>query len=366
MGTVLHSRTGSLAIGCVSLLIFSACSPSSKPPPIRDLEVSVAFSWTDGPQRRPGGVEVGAMPIEKAKPSIRSAIIRRDSVVNNAWIEKKKRQKEIERLKQDFAILGVASAPPRASAPESKLRNAVEACRDTLNSVADTAVLYLEDVKQKLGPGLEKEKLERFRKNLGAEELRDLALSIKAEGTPEVRKALGDARTILGREVWTGKAADKEHALGVISELEAALAEAKPSPKQTADESKSPDELKARIVAVVRDQMNWDNELALANRSIHMYTALADAEVHAKTDGDGKCHLILPREGRWVVFAYVEKPMPAGMTEKQQSLMIAEKEELIWILEAPGDGSERASITLSEENALHAGVAPLKMDLRNE
>src|SRR5437870_1415436 len=83
-------------------------------------------------------------------------------------------------------------------------------------------------------------------------ELRDLALAIKAQDTPQVRKALGDARAILEREVWAGRAADKEHAMRVISEVERNLASAGPARAATEGEPKAAADLKERIVAVVK------------------------------------------------------------------------------------------------------------------
>ena len=350
----------------VASVFWIACSPGPTAPLTRDVEVSVAFAWTDAPQQRPANVEIGALPMEKVKPSLSTAIVRRDATVNEAWKEKKKRAAEIEKLKSEIAAVGLASAPPPVRSAGSQIKKEVEACRDTLNSLADTAVLYIEDVKQKLGADFDKERVERFRKNLGAEELRDLALAIKAQDTPQVRKALGDARAILERDVWTGKAAEKEHALRVISEMERVLADAAPVKSPDGGETKAAADLKEHIMAVVKDQMAWDNRLAMANRPILMYTALGDAEVRAKTDGDGKCRLVLPREGRWVIFAYAERPYPPGMSEKEKSLLIAEKEEMCWVIEAPGAGSERATITLSESNAVRPGVAPLKMDSKGE
>jgi hypothetical protein len=353
-----------LVPGIASILL--GCSPSPKAPLTRDVEVSIAFAWTNAPQQRPANVEVGAVPYDKAKPILRMAIMRRDSTVNAAWKEKQKRASEIETLRADVAKFGLAAAPPAPRSTGSQLRKDVDACRDTLNNLADTAVLYLEDVKQKLGADIEKERIERFRKNLGADELRDLALAIRAEDTPGVRKALGDARAILERDVWAGKADEKAHGLRVITEVERTLATAAPAMPAGDATPKGAAELQQRIFAVMKDEAAWDDRLAMANRPILMYTALGDAEVHAKTGGDGKCQLILPREGRWVVFAYVERPFPPGMSEKQQSLRIGEKEEMCWIIESPGEGTERGSITLSEDNALRPGVAPLKMDLKGE
>ncbi len=351
-------------VSCIAPVLLIACTPEPPPPRTRDVEVSISFAWPDGAQRRPAGIEVGAMPIEKAKPSISVAIMRRDSTVNNAWKESQTRATEIEKLKGEIAAMARVAAPPSPSSPGNQLKKSVEACRDTLNNLSDTAVLYLEDVKEKLGANYDKERVERFRKNLGAEELRDLALAIKLEDTPQVRKALADARGILEREVWLGKAADKERGLGVISEVERTLAGAGPAQTATEGEPKAVADLQQRIVAVVKDQMKWDNELAVAKRPSRMYSALTAAEIRSKTDGDGKCHLILPRDGRWVVFAYVDRPLPPGSVEEQLGLQGVGKDEICWVIEAPGSGSERASLTLSEDNAVYPGVAPLKMDTK--
>ena len=347
-------------------VVFSGCSPSPNTPLTRDVEVAISFAWTDAPQLRPANIEVGACAYEKAREPIAIARIRRDATVDVAWKEKQKRAVEIAKLQADFQALSMASAPPVPSRPGSQLRQEVEACRDTLNSLADAAVLYLEDVKQKLGAEFDKERVERFRKNLGADELRDLALAIKGENTPQVRKALADARAIIGREVWNGKAEERERGMRVMSELEKVLASAATSRPASGGVPSGAVDLKERIISVVKDQAMWENRLAIANRPIIMYTALGDAEVRAKTDGDGKCHLILPRDGRYVVFAYVDRPYPPGMSGTEQILRIGEKEEMVWILEAPGIGTERASITLSENNALSPGVAPLKLDTKGE
>lgn len=347
-------------------VVLLGCSPSPKAPLTRDVEVSISFAWKDSPQQRPANVEVGAVPFEKAKEPIKIAMIRRDATVNDAWKEQQKRGLEIEKLKADMEAFGMASAPPLRSNPNSQLKKDVEACRDTLNNLADTAVLYLEDVRQKLGADFDKDRVVRFRKNLGAEELRDLALAIKAEDTPQVRKALDDARGILGREVWGGKADDKEHGMRVISEVEKNLAGATPASASPARGTKGTADLRERIMNMVREQAAAESRLATANRPVLMYTALGEPEVKAKTDGDGKCHLALPREGRWVLFAYVERPFRAGLSEKQQSLLIEEKEEMVWVIEAPGEGGERAGITLSENNAVLPGVAPLKMESKGE
>jgi hypothetical protein len=347
-----------------ALCIFNACSRAPSAPPMRDVEVSISFSWKDGKSERPPDIEVGALPFDKARIPIAGAIARRDSTVNRAWTEKQKRQKEIEKLNQSMTAMGIASLEPSPGSSENKVKTAVEASRDALNNLADTAVLYLEDVKKKVGAETDKERLERFQKNLGAEELRDLALAIKAEDSPAVHKAIGEARAILAREVWAGKPQDREHASGVLSALEKALAGAPPLSMPKGGDPKAVEDLKERIVAVVKDQMSWDNEVAVANRPIRMYTALPDAEIAARTGGDGKCHLFLPREGRWVIFACVERPFQPGLSEKVQSLLNAEKEEMCWILEAPGAGTERVSLTLSETNAIRPGVAPLKLDAK--
>ena len=350
----------------LACVVVTGCSPSPKTPLTRDVEVSISFAWKDSSQQHPANVEVGAVPLEKAKEPLKIAIIRRDATVNDAWKEQQKRAVEIEKLKVDLEAFGMASAPPLRSNPNSQLRKDVEACRDTLNNLADTAVLYLEDVRQKLGADFDKDRVDRFRKNLGAEELRDLALAIKAEDTPQVRKALDDARGILGMEVWGGKAGDKEHGMRVISEVEKNLAGATPASASSARGTKGAVDLRDRIMSMVKEQAAAENRLAVANRPLQMYTTLGDPEVKAKTDGDGKCRLALPREGRWVVFAYVERPFPPGTPGQLQSLLIGEKEELVWILEAPGAGGERASITLSENNAVVPGVAPLKMESKGE
>ena len=347
-------------------MVLTGCSPTPKAPLTRDLEVAISFAWKDAGQQRPANVEVGAMPFEKAREPIALAGIRRDATVSEAWKESQKRGVQIEKLREEIGTMAVTAAPPSPSNPKSQIKNDVEACRDTLNNLADTAVLYLEDVKQKLGADFDKDRVDRFRKNLAADELRDLALAIKAENTPQVRKALADARGILEREVWGGKADVKERALRVISEVERVLASAAPATPASDNPPKSGGDLRERIVAVLKDQAGWDGRLAMANRPLVLFTALGEAEVRGKTDGDGKCHLTIPREGRWVVIAYVERPYPSGMSEKEQSLRIAEKEELVWIVEAPGDGSEHASITLSENNALHPGVSPLKIGSRGE
>ena len=364
-------RTGYLPLArwlvpAFTSMVLLGCSPAPKAPLTRDVEVSITFAWTGSQQQRPPDVEVGAVPFEKAKEPLKIAIIRRDATVNEAWKEKQKRETEIEKLRGEIAAKGIGEAPPVRSSTGGQLKKDVEACRDTLNNLADTAVLYLEDVKQKLAAGIEKDRVERFRKNLGAEELRDLALAIKAENTAQVRKALGDAREILGREVWAGKAEDKERGMRAISEVERRLAGAASPRLATGAVPKVDGDLRERIITVVRDQAAWDNRLNMANRAIHMYTALGEPAVRAKTDGQGKCHLTLPREGRWVLFAYVERPFPAGMSEKEQSLRIGEKEEMVWILAAPGDGSEYTSVTFSENNALHPGVAPLAFDAKGE
>ena len=364
MRTGLFSIVRVLAPAIASILI--GCTPKPKAPLTRDVEVSIAFAWTNSPQQRPANVEVGAVPYDKAKPAVRMAAMRRDTTVNEAWKEKQKRASEIEKLKGDIAKFGLAAAPPQPRSTGSQLRNDVDACRDALNNLADTAVLYIEDVKQKLGADFDRERVERFRKNLGADELRDLALAIRAENTPGVRKALGDARAILERDVWAGRADEKAHGLRVISEVERVLASAAPTATAPGAAPKTAMELQQRNIAVMKDETAWDDRLAIANRPILMYTALGDAEVRAKTDGDGKCHLTLPREGRWVVFAYVERPFRPGMSEKEQSLRIGEKEEMVWVIEAPGDGNERGSITLSEDNAVRPGVAPLKADLKGD
>jgi hypothetical protein len=364
-------RTGSFSavrwlvpgIAFVSLI---GCTPTPKAPLTRDLEVSIAFAWTDAPQQRPANIEVGALPYDTARPAIRIAAMRRDSTVTEAWKEKQKRASEIEKLKGDVAKFGLAAAPPPPRSAGSQLKRDVEACRDTLNNLADTAVLYLEDVRQKLGADFDRERVERFRKNLGADELRDLAIAIRAEDTPGVRKALGDARAILEREVWAGKADEKNHGMRVISEVERALATAAPAAPAGNAMPQAAADLQQRIISVMKDEAAWDERLAMANRPILMLTALGDSEVRAKTDGDGKCHLTLPREGRWVVTAYVERPYPPGMSEKLQSLRIGEKEEMCWVIEAPGSGSEHASITLSEYNAVRPGVAPLKVDSKGD
>ena len=350
----------------IAALAFAGCSPSSSTPATRDVEVSISFSWKDGPQQRSANVEIGALPLAKAKEAIGVAIVRRDATVNEAWKEKQKRQAEIEKLRGEIGSAMTAAAPPSPTGTSARLKNAVEACRNTLNGLADTAVLYVEDVKQKGGADLDKDRIERFRKNLGAEELRDLALAIKTENTPEVRKALGEARSILDREVWSGKATEKEHAVSVIADVEKSLSTAVPARPATGGKSNAAADLQARITAVVKDQMAWENRLAMANRPLQMYTALGDAAVRAKTGGDGTCHLILPRDERWVIFAYVDRPFPPGMSELEQSLRVGEKEEMTWIIEAPGAGSERASIALSESNAARPGVAPLKMDSKGE
>ena len=349
---------------CLASFAFLGCSPSEKAALTRDVEVSVSFAWKDTPQQRPANIEVGAMPFEKASQPIKIATIRRDATVNEAWKEKQKRMTEIQKLQAEFESIGLSSAPSSPSSASGQLQKDVEACRDALNNLADTAVLYLEDVRKNLGTDFDKERVERFRKNLGADELRDLSLAIKSENTPQVRKALGDARAILGREVWAGKAEDKERGMRVIAELERILASAAPSRMASRTVPKGAADMKERIIAVVKDQAAWDNRLNMANRPVAFYTALGEPEVRAKTDGEGKCHLILPREGRWVLFAYVERPFPVGMSEKEQSLRVGEKEEMVWIAEAPGSGSEHAGITLSESNAVRPGVAPLKMDVK--
>ena len=106
-------------------------------------------------------------------------------------------------------------------------------------------------MRQKLAADFDKERVERFRKNLGAEELRDLALAIKAEDTPQVRKALEDARGILGREVWGGKAEDKEHGMRVIAEVEKNLASATPGSASPIRGTKSAADLRDRIRKMV-------------------------------------------------------------------------------------------------------------------
>jgi hypothetical protein len=343
----------------IASVAFFGCTPA---PTTRDVEVSISFSWKDGVQQRSPNVEIGALPLAKAKEAIAVAIIKRDATVNEAWKEKQKRQTEIEKLKGEIGAVITAAEPPSPTGASGHLKNAVEACRDALNNLADTAVLYVEDVKQKGGADIDKDRIERFRKNLGAEELRDLALSIKSENTPEVRKALGEARAILDREVWSGKATEKGHAMSVISDVEKSLPTAAPARTARGAKPAATMDLQERITAVVKDQMAWENRLNMANRPLQMYTALGDAQIRAKTGGDGKCHLILPLNERWVVFAYVDRPFPPGMSELEQSLRVSEKEEMTWIIEAPGEGSERGVLTLSESNAVRSGVAPLKMD----
>ncbi|MEO6785114.1 MAG: hypothetical protein ABI318_03185 [Chthoniobacteraceae bacterium] len=355
-----------LAPGIVSVLL-TGCSPSEKAPLTRDVEVSIAFAWTNAPQQRPANVEVGALPYDKVRPVIKIALMKRDSTVDEAWKEKQKRATEIEKLKGDIVRFGHDVAPPPPRSAGSRLKNDVDACRETLNNLADTAVLYIEDVKQKLGADFDKERVERFRKNLGADELRDLSLAIRAENSPAVRKALADARGILERDVWAGKADARERGLRIIAQMEHSVASASPAAMPAGDAvPKAAEDLQKRILAVMKDESVWDSRLAAANRPILMYTALGDAEIHAKTDAAGTSHLILPREGRWVLFAYVDRPFPTGMSELEQSLRVAEKEEMVWIVEAPGDGSEHSTITLSENDALRPAVAPLKLDLKGE
>jgi hypothetical protein len=166
--------------------------------------------------------------------------------------------------------------------------------------------------------------------------------------------------------VWSGKATEKEHAMRVIADVEKSLSSAAPPRPATVGKPIATAGLQERITTVVRDQMAWDNRLTMANRPLQMYTALGEARVRAKTGGDGKCHLILPRDERWVIFAYVDRPFPPGLSEKQQSLMTAEKEEICWIVEVPGTGTERSVLALSEDNAVRPGVAPLKVDSRSE
>jgi hypothetical protein len=348
----------------IASFAFIGCGP--KAPLTRDVTVSISFSWKDGTQQHSANVEVGALPFAKAKEAIAIAVIRRNATVNEAWKEKQRQQAEFEKLKAEIGTAVIAAAPPPPMGASSRLKNAVEACRNTLNELADTAVLYVEEVKQKGGAALDKDRIEKFRKNLGADELRDLALAITAENTPEVRDALGKTREILERTVWSGRATEKERAMSVIADVEKSLSSARPASRPAGAGPKPTADLQERILKAVNAQLASENRVAMANRPLQMYTALGDAEMHAKTGGDGKCHLILPREERWVVFAFVERPLPAGLSEKQKSLMVSEKEEMCWIIEAPGTGSDAGVLTLSEDNAVHPGVAPLKADSKGE
>jgi hypothetical protein len=158
---------------------------------------------------------------------------------------------------------------------------------------------------------------------------------------------------VLQREVYTAERMIQERArtAAVLTQLAAELD--KPSaggnPRTVAP--------RGRAATGSETMMRYLNNRATHRQTtdpLGMFTALPAATVKGETDSDGKCNLLVPAQGRWIVGICFQRPGTDVL-----SLNFGITQSYCWIEEVPAQGGQ---LSCTADNMLKPSVAPLGLE----
>lgn len=325
----------------------SACQKKPVvPPPPRTISISVSSGAA--PVKDLTG-QVTVVPYNEGREALFNAMLKRRQT-------EVRMRKDLEDLEKQLpAINTEIPEPPRA--PDQDLDRLVGAARRTIDSLADRALLYYEDIAAQKGKELPPERLAAFRDKLGVDELKRSSAAIRGTDPEGTRKAIASVQEVLKREVYVAErmSAERTRTENVLTQLEAEIGKVPAAKRPSAPAVKGATVGPASDADVYLRYMRNRADLQQATDPLVAFSAMRKAEVSkAQTDSDGKCTITIPPTGRWIIGVAFNRP-----GEDLISRNFGLTESFCWIQEIPAEGNQ---INLTKDNILKPSVAPLGLE----
>ncbi len=325
----------------------SACQKTpAGPPPQRSLTISVSSGAA--PVKDLTG-QVVLVPYDAGRQRLFDAMLTRRKT------EVRLRQELAELEKQLPAIATEVVEPVQAS--DQGLDRLVGAARRTIESLADLALLYYEEVAEQKGKELPLERLAAFRDKLGVDELKRSSAAIKGTDLEGTRTAIATVHEILNREVYKAErmGAEKARTENVLKQLDSEISKAPATRRASAAAPRASTAGPGSNTEVYLRYMRNRADLQQATDPLVAFNSLGKVQVAAATtDDQGKATVSIPPTGRYIIGVAFNRP-----GEDLISRNFGMTESFCWIQEVPAQGNQ---ISFNKDNIMKPSVAPLGLE----
>ena len=316
------------------------------PPPPRTLTISVSSGAA--PVKEMTG-QVVVVPYDAGRQRLFDAMLTRRRT------EERMRQELAELEKQLPTSPTELIEPPQA--PDQGLDRLVGAARRTIETLADLALLYYEEVAEQKGKELPPERLAAFRDKLGVDELKRSSSAIKGTDLEGTRGAIAAVHEVLNREVYKAErmGAEKARTENVLKQLESEISKAPQAKRAPSPASRASTAGPGANTDVYLRYMRNRADLQQATDPLVAFNSLGKVQVAtATTDGEGKATVAIPPTGRWIVGVAFNRP-----GEDLISRNFGITESFCWIQEVPAQTNQ---MNFNKDNIMKPSVAPLGLE----